>query len=245
MSSAMKSTVPVLSALTSKATSAVLGDCVEAARAASVADLQLTALGGVDVSQCIRDGAEVDLVFLSEADLTALAVDSLVETSTIRGLFEATLIAAVAEGAAVPDLTTDDSLRAAMQAARAVGYSSGPSGLAVARLVERWELVEVAESMVRADPGVPVGALLQQGQVDLGFQQLSELLNLTGIRLVDVLAPSLRVTTIFGGAVRSGSSQPEAAAALLDFFASPALADLARPHGLVACSASEASAGKG
>ena len=44
--------------------------------------------------------------------------------------------------------------------------------------------VEPTAGIITPPPGTPVGALLAQGQVALGFQQLSELIHVPGIRIV-------------------------------------------------------------
>ena len=69
-----------------------------------------------------------------------------------------------------------------MLAAPTVGYSTGPSGVALIQLFERWGIAEgSAGRLVQAPPGVPVGALVARGEVALGFQQLTELMHLQGI----------------------------------------------------------------
>lgn len=69
--------------------------------------------------------------------------------------------------------------------ASAIGYSTGPSGLALLQLLERWGIAaQVQSRMVQARPGVPVGSLVARGAVALGFQQLSELIHVPGIQIV-------------------------------------------------------------
>ena len=60
------------------------------------------------------------------------------------------------------------------EAAASIGYSTGPSGIALKRLFERWGIAdEIEQRLVQAPPGVPVGTLVARGEVELGFQQLS------------------------------------------------------------------------
>ena len=124
-------------------------------------------------------------------------------------------------------------LTAAGLAARTVGYSTGPSGVKLARLFERWGIAEqIADRIVTAPPGVPVGALVAQGAVELGFQQLSELMNLEGITLLGPLPPEVQITTTFSAGIATTSSRPEAVRELLDFLASPATAEAKRRNGM-------------
>ena len=83
-----------------------------------------------------------------------------------------------------------------------------------------------------AAPGVPVGALVANGAVELGFQQLSELMNLEGITLLGPLPPEVQITTTFSAGIAATSTQPEAVRELLDFLASPATAEAKRRNGM-------------
>jgi len=118
-------------------------------------------------------------------------------------------------------------------AARSIGVSTGPSGAALIRLFERWGIApEVRGRTVTAPPGVPVGTLVGSGDVELGFQQLSELIHLGGIDVLGMLPPPIQIVTTFSAAVGAAARQPEAARALLAFLASTATADAKRRHGM-------------
>ena len=86
--------------------------------------------------------------------------------------------------------------------------------------------------IVQAPPGVPVARLVAQGDVALGFQQLSELLHAPGIAIVGPLPPGVQLMTTFSAALAVTCTQPEAARALLAFMASPAAAEAKRRHGM-------------
>ena len=120
-----------------------------------------------------------------------------------------------------------------MLAARTIGTSTGPSGVALARLFERWGIAgEVRDRVVTPPPGVPIGSLVATGRVELGFQQLSELAHLEGIDVLGPLPPPIQIVTTFAAAVGAAARQPEAARALVAFLASPAGADVKRRHGM-------------
>jgi hypothetical protein len=84
-------------------------------------------------------------------------------------------------------------LREAVLSARTIGFSTGPSGVALQQLFERWGIAEVVRPrVVQAPPGVPVGTLITRGDVELGFQQLSELMHLEGIDVIGPMPPGWR-----------------------------------------------------
>jgi len=114
-------------------------------------------------------------------------------------------------------------------------YSTGPSGAHLAKLFERWGIAaEVAPKVVQAPPGVPVGSLVADGKVELGFQQLAELIHLKGIDVVGPLPGAIQVVTVFAGAVAKTSQHPDDARAMLAFMASPAATDAKRRQGMEA-----------
>ena len=140
---------------------------------------------------------------------------------------------AVRSGAVQPDIASEDGLRRAVLEAKSLSYSTGPSGVYLVRLFERWGIYEsIRARIVQAPPGVPVGSLVARDEVELGFQQLSELLHLPGIAVVGPLPPEIQSITTFSAGVSVGSAQPEEARALIDFMHGPAAEPAKRRHGM-------------
>jgi molybdate transport system substrate-binding protein len=139
----------------------------------------------------------------------------------------------VQAGAAQPDIGSEAALREAVLKARSIGYSTGPSGTALMRLFERWRIMDLVEDrLVQARPGVPVGSLVASGEAALGFQQLSELMTLSGITLLGGLPLGLGLQSRFSGAVGIDSPVADEAQRLLDFMAGSDAADLKSAHGM-------------
>jgi molybdate transport system substrate-binding protein len=140
---------------------------------------------------------------------------------------------AVREGAPRPAIENEHQLREAVLAAGSLGYSTGPSGAALASLFQRWGIAErIADRIVTPPPGVPVGALVAQGEVDLGFQQLSELIHLPGIAVLGPLPEPVQIVTTFSGGLCATSGQAEAVRQWLAFLASPDAEDAKRRQGM-------------
>ena len=140
---------------------------------------------------------------------------------------------AVRAGSLRPDVTNEAAVRDAVTRAQRIGYSTGPSGKMLTGMLERWGIADmIAARLVQAPPGIPVAGLLTGGAVDLGFQQLSELVNVDGIDVVGVLPAEMRATTLFRAAVCTASTRREDARALLGFFASPETTTAKRRHGM-------------
>jgi molybdate transport system substrate-binding protein len=175
------------------------------------------------------------VVVLAGDVIDALIDEGLLLKASRRELALSAVAVAVPAGTPLPDIASAQALRETLLAAPRIGYSTGPSGQALLRLFEQWQLSEVlAPRLVLAQPGVPVGRLLADGRVEIGFQQLSELQGMDGVAVVGVMPPGLEIVTSFVGAVSVHSSQPQAAQRLLDFMAAPATATLKQRYGMEA-----------
>jgi len=124
-------------------------------------------------------------------------------------------------------------VKAAVLAARSLSYSTGPSGVHLAGLFARWGIAQaIKDRIVQAPPGVAVGSLVADGQAELGFQQLSELMNLSGITVLGPLPSEIQIVTTFSAGLSATSTQPAAVRALLAFMASPAADTAKRSNGM-------------
>jgi molybdate transport system substrate-binding protein len=85
---------------------------------------------------------------------------------------------------------------------------------------------------VQAKPGTPVGSLVAKGEVELGFQQLAELIHLPGVDILGPLPAGAQSTTTFCGGVATTSIQPEAARTWLGLLASSAADQAKRRNGM-------------
>ena len=220
--------------ISSMATRQVLADLTAAWQAGGGEAIAIESVGGVDAAQRVQAGAEAfDLVFLASNAIDKLqAAGRVVAASKVDLMLSSTAVA-VPAGAAKPDISSEDAVRAAVLAAASIGYSTGPSGVALQKLFERWGIAEQIQSrIVQAKPGVPVGSMVASGEVALGFQQLSELFHVTGIQIVGALPAAIAIDTVFSAGVVTGSVRADAAQQLLAFMASPKAADAKRKQGM-------------
>ena len=135
--------------------------------------------------------------------------------------------------AAIPVNGQQRALRDAVLQAPSIGYSTGPSGTALLKLFERWGVMQQLQGrLVQATPGVPVGSMVADGGVALGFQQLSELIHLQGITIAGPLPAAVQIVTTFSGAVCAASSQAQTVRELLAFMSSDEAAPARQRQGM-------------
>ena len=214
------------------ATRQLLADMADAWRHAG-GDVAFESVGGVEAARRVQAGESFDVVVLAAEAIDKLVAAGRIVSGSKTDLARSGVAIAVRAGAPRPAIATEDALRDAVLAAPTVGYSTGPSGVALQRLFERWGIAEsIRPRLVQAPPGVPVGASIARGEVALGFQQLSELMHLEGVDVVGPMPQGLEIVTTFSGGICTASPQPEAARALLDFIRSPAADEARRRHGM-------------
>jgi molybdate transport system substrate-binding protein len=214
------------------ATRKLLGDVITKFEATSKHRVSLESVGGVDAAKRVRSGEPLDVVVLAREVIEELIGAARLAPGSRVDVVVSAIGVAVRAGAARPDISSAPRVKAAVLAARRVGYSTGPSGQYLAKLFAGWDADgRLKDRITVAPPGVPVASLVARGDLELGFQQLSELSG-DGIEVVGPLPPDIQMLTTFSGGIALSSMQPDAARALLNFMASPALRSLKQAHGM-------------
>jgi len=219
--------------ISSMATRLLLAELVDGFARRSDLRVAIESVGGVDAAKRVQAGEAFDVVVLASDAIDKLMASGHIQAGSKVDLVRSGVAVAVRAGAQKPDIATEDAVRQAVLAARSISYSTGPSGVALAKLFERWGIAqEIQSRLVQAPPGVPVGTLVARGEVELGFQQLSELLNLEGIIVLGLLPPAIQIITTFSAGVGAGTHQADAVRAMLDYMNSPEAVAAKRGQGM-------------
>ena len=221
-----------LTGISSMATRAVLNELAAAYRQPGVL-VQIESVGGVDAARRVQAGEAFDIVVLAADAIDRLIASGQVLAGSRVDLVHSGVAVAVRSGTPWPDLGSEDAVRSAVLAAPSIGFSTGPSGVQLHKLFDRWGITDALQGrLVQAPPGVPVGGLLACGEVALGFQQLSELLNVDGVDVVGPLPPAIQINTTFSVGLCTASTQASAVQGLLRFLTSPVAAAVYLRHGM-------------
>ncbi|MGF6963057.1 molybdate transport system substrate-binding protein [Paraburkholderia sp. WC7.3g] len=200
--------------------------------------VKFESVGGVAAAKRVVDGEAFDIVLLASDAMERLAQEGRIDKGSLVDVVRSSIGIAVKTGVSPPDIGSESALRDSVLKVRAVGYSTGPSGTHVLKVLERWGIsadVSASEDeprLVQASPGVPVGSLIASGEVDIGFQQLSELSGLEGVTLIGSLPDEIQFVTTFSAALCTASRKRAAVEAFLEFITSPAAAQAKTDSGM-------------
>jgi molybdate transport system substrate-binding protein len=182
-------------------------------------------------------GESADVVILDSGSADELAKRGLVQPGSKVLLARSQVGLVVRAGAAKPDIRSVESFRKMLLAVNSIAYSDSASGIYLSTVL--FEKLGVADQVarksrkVRGPPsGEPVAAVVARGEAEIGFQQVSELINVPGITFVGPIPSELQPDVSFAGALTGKSQEPEAARALIRFLASPEAAAAIRKAGL-------------
>ena len=166
-------------------------------------------------------GERADVVILSRKGLDKLTAMGFILPESRTDLGISAIAMSVRAGSDVPDISTVSSFKEALLNAESIAFSASVSGTYLSTEVFPslgiWEQIKSKSTRVVSER---VGAVLARGEVQIGFQQVTELLPFEGITYVGLIPSSLNKHTSFSaGIVKSGSHIP--AGILISYLSSP------------------------
>jgi molybdate transport system substrate-binding protein len=181
----------------------------------------------------LERGEPVDVLILVGYALDDLVKQGKAVADSRVELVRSPIGIAVRSGAPKPDISSVDALKHTLLAAKTVAYSDSASGVYVStELFSRLGIAEEMKGKARMIPATPVGEIVAQGDAEIGFQQISELMPVKGIDIVGQLPAEVQKITIFSAGVSTTSKEPDAAKALIKFLASSQAAPVLSKAGL-------------
>jgi len=151
------------------------------------------------LAESLAQGAEVDLVVVTEETLPRLERQNLVKRGA-KPIARVGIGVAVNENAPLPDISTVDAFRRTLLAAKSVVYIDpkvGTSGKHVAEVLERLGIAAEVNAKARLAQGGYIVEPVGRGEIELGIHQISEILPVKGVKLAGPLPPELQKYTTY------------------------------------------------
>jgi molybdate transport system substrate-binding protein len=183
-------------------------------------------------------GESADVVILDGGAADELGKRGLVQADSKTELARSLIGMVVREGAQKPDISSVTALRDTLLAAKSIAYSDSGSGTYLSTVL--FQKLGVADQIasrsrkVRGPPsGEPVAAVVARGEAEIGFQQVAELIHVSGVALVGALPAEVQPMFSFAGVLTRTAREAEAARSLLRFLSSREAAPTITKAGLM------------
>ena len=182
----------------------------------------------------LKRGEVVDIVIVAEHVLRQFITDGLVLAEGLTVVARSSIAFAVRAGVPKPDIGSVDALRRTLLQAKSIGYSASESGkYFTGELLQRLGIADQVLPKSRLiGGGERVGAVIARGEVEIGLQQVSELLPVQGIAHIMPLPPELQKVSTFAAGVAASSPNRALARSVIEFLASPRAVGAIRTSGL-------------
>ena len=213
----------------------ILGPLFEQATGIEVVTSYGSSTGGGPESIPVRiDRGEIfDVLILGRASLDQLMDEGEILPASPVNLARAEVGMAVRSGEPKPDISTRESFIETLLAAESIGYSASVSGTYLSTVLFPqlgvWDEIESKTLRVVTER---VGTVVARGDVEIGFQAVSEILPIEGIDLAGTLPAELQQESWFAAGIMQTAENPEEAQRLIEFLNSEAAAPIIESTGL-------------
>ena len=190
--------------------------------------------GDTSIPSRLKRGEVADIVIVADGVLRQFIADGLVMAEGHALIARSSIGMAVRAGAPKPDISSVDALRNTLLQAKSIGYSASVSGkYLTTELVQRLGIADQVLGKSRLiGGGERVGAVVARGELDIGFQQISELLPVPGIDHITPLPPEAQKVSAFAAGIGANSPDKAAARKAIEFLGSAEAAKAITNSGL-------------
>lgn len=189
--------------------------------------------GTLGANKRLADGEQYDLLIMASDAIDGHLKDGKLASGSRVDLAKSGVSAAVPKGAPKFDISSVDALKKTLLSAKKIGYSTGPSGVYLISLFEKLGVADqVKPKLVQTPTGVFVGTLIAKSEVDIGFQQVSELSHYPGVDYLGPIPESVQRYTMFSSGIIANAKEADAARALVKFITAPNAGEAYKKRGL-------------
>lgn len=183
--------------------------------------------------EIVRAGGSADLIIATAGAIDALASEGKIIQGTRTDLAKAGIGACVRAGQPRPDISSIAALKRTLLNAKSVSYSrAGQSGIHFAKVIEQLGIADVVKAKAKINSSGLVGEVVLRGEVELGFQQASEILAVKGVDLIGLLPDAVQLNSLFAAGIGAATRHQKAAQALIEELCTAHAARIMRDNGL-------------
>jgi molybdate transport system substrate-binding protein len=189
------------------------------------------------LSKRLREGEFADMILVASEELDKLITEGKVRD---RAEISRTGIAlAVKKGAPHPDVSTPEALKRTLLSAKSIGFAGPASGGATAApIMAAFAKLGIASEIAAktkyaaGGPNGRVSALVADGEVEIGLQQVAELMSNPDVEVIGMLPDGLQKLTIHAAGITAIAKQPDAVHAVIRHLVTPEALALYKTKGL-------------
>jgi molybdate transport system substrate-binding protein len=180
-----------------------------------------------------RRGVPFDLVVVPRDVLDDAAVRGLIVPDSIRAVARAGIGVAVRLGQPIPDISTPETLKRTLLAAKAVAsLPASATGVRIAEIYARLGIVAEMAARTRAQPAPKqIVEAVASGEAELGLFLLNVLID-PRLAIVGPVPAELQREVVYDLAIAANASAPEAARAFIAHLLSPESMDVITDNGM-------------
>ena len=209
----------------------VMGTLVPMFESATGNKVKVSTKAGPAIVADVKQGA-VDIAITDREVIDELAKSGDVAANGNTLLMISKVGIAVKIGAPKPDVSTPDKLKAALMAAKTVGYSQGASGRHFLTVMDKLGIADAVKAKAVVVQGRPVGAAVASGEAEIGLQQVAELRPVAGVDQFAELPPELQTHIPYSAGIAAKAKDAATAAALVAFLRSPPALEVLKRKGM-------------
>jgi molybdate transport system substrate-binding protein len=191
------------------------------------------------IAKMVADGEAHDVAIVTDHGHDDLTKQGRLVPGIRADIAKSAMALAVQQGAARPDISSAAKFKEALLAAKSLGMSKpvggGQSGANLAKIFDQLGITDAMKAKSVYGPGGPdglIGNFLIRKEVEIGIQQLPELMAVPGIDIVGPLPPDVQIMTVFSAGLSANAKNVEGAKALIQFLTTPKATAVIKAKGM-------------
>jgi molybdate transport system substrate-binding protein len=191
------------------------------------------------IAKRVGEGEFADVAISTDARIDGLIKQGRIVAGTRTDIARSAIGVAVRPGTPRPDISSAEGFKHALLAAKSIGMSNpnggGASGIHLWSVFERLGIADKLKPKTTFGPGGPAGLIglyLLRNEVEIGLQQMPELMAVPGIDIVGPVPGEFQKATVFSAGIPTIAKDAEGGTALAKLLKTPAAGAVIKAKGM-------------